>query len=183
MKSEIKECPIHGMTEFHYYEKKGRKGQWKCLKCEIETAVVNKLKYKLKAVDYKGGKCQICGYSKNISALEFHHLDPTQKDFGISETRHSWEDTMKELDKCIIVCSNCHRELHNPDSTTESLLSLINKHEVTLDIKQKARVEKKYKYTLEELNIKRKELGTWQAVADYYQVNISTLKRHRKELE
>lgn len=63
---------------------------------------------------------------------------------------------MKELDKCIMVCSNCHRELHNPDSTTESLLSLINKHEVTLDIKQKARVEQKYKYTLEELNIKKK---------------------------
>lgn len=82
-----------------------------------------------------------------------------------------------------MVCSNCHRELHNPDSTTESLISIINQHNNTLTIKQKARAEKKYKYTLEELNIKKEELGTWQAAADYYQVNISTLKRHRKELE
>lgn len=183
MVEEIRHCPIHGLTEFHYYERKTRSGQWKCLKCESETAVVNKLKYKLKAVEYKGGKCQICGYNKNIAALEFHHIDPSQKDFGISETRHNWEDTQKELDKCIMICANCHREIHNPESTFISLNKLINLHQETLEIKQIARPRKIYKYTLEDLNNKREELGTWQAVADYYQVNISTIKRHRKELE
>lgn len=183
MQSELKECPIHGITEFHYYEKKGRSGQWKCLKCEVETAVLNKQKHKLKAVEYKGGKCERCGYSTNISALEFHHLDPSEKDFGISSTKHSWEETKRELDKCILVCSNCHREIHNPESTLEKLQESVKLHNYKLEIKQQNRQQKKYKYTLEDLNSKKEELGTWQAVADYYQVNISTLKRHRKELE
>jgi 5-methylcytosine-specific restriction endonuclease McrA len=75
-------------------------------------------KLKQLAVEYKGGKCSICGYSKCIAALEFHHLNPLEKDFGISasgETR-SWEKVKAELDKCIIVCSNCHREIHDQES-------------------------------------------------------------------
>lgn len=183
MKSEIRECPNHGLTEFHYYEKKNRKGQWKCLKCEAETAILKKQRYKLKAVEYKGGKCEVCGYDKNLSALEFHYLDPSEKDFGISTTHRSWDLVKKELDKCILVCANCHREIHNPDSTIEVLQSLVQKHNVKMEIKQIQRTKRRFKYTLEELNAKKEELGTWQAVADYYQVNISTIKRHRKELE
>ena len=114
IQSEIRECPIHGETEFHFYEKSGRKGQWKCLKCESELAILKKQKYKLKMIEYKGNKCEKCGYNKNIAALEFHHLDPNTKKFTLSDTHHNWEETKEELDKCILVCSNCHRELHNP---------------------------------------------------------------------
>ena len=66
------------------------------------------------AVDYKGGKCIICGYSKYLGALEFHHLDPESKDFAISTTgtTKSWTRIKHELDKCICVCANCHREIH-----------------------------------------------------------------------
>ena len=67
------------------------------------------------AVDYKGGKCVICGYDRDVSALEFHHKEGTSKDFGLS-TRgitRSWEKTRKELDKCLLVCANCHREIHS----------------------------------------------------------------------
>ena len=48
-------------------------------------------------------------------ALEFHHLDPSQKDFGISSKGYtrSWDKVKEELDKCILVCSNCHREIHS----------------------------------------------------------------------
>lgn len=65
-------------------------------------------------VDYKGGRCIKCGYDKYIGALEFHHIDPTQKDFTISNKGKtiSLENLKKEVDKCVLVCSNCHREIH-----------------------------------------------------------------------
>ena len=77
---------------------------------------VDKRRKKLRemAIQYKGGKCIFCGYDKCIDALEFHHLDPKKKDFGISKDglTRSWEKTKKEIDKCILICTNCHRELH-----------------------------------------------------------------------
>lgn len=69
---------------------------------------------KEKLVEYKGGKCEVCGYSKCIEALEFHHLDPAEKEFGVSSyTSLSFEKAKKEVDKCILVCANCHREIHH----------------------------------------------------------------------
>lgn len=60
-----------------------------------------------------GGKCERCGYDKCMRALDFHHLDPTQKDFGISKTlTKSFATLCEETDKCILLCSNCHAEEH-----------------------------------------------------------------------
>lgn len=62
-------------------------------------------------VETKGGKCQVCGYNKCIAALDFHHLDPKIKDkkpIGIMYL----EEALEEIKKCILVCSNCHREIH-----------------------------------------------------------------------
>jgi hypothetical protein len=74
-----------------------------------------KLKLKHKCIEYKGGSCIKCGYNKNSSALEFHHLDRNYKDFSISELRRKpFEDIKRELDKCILLCANCHREEHYP---------------------------------------------------------------------
>lgn len=67
---------------------------------------------KQKAVVFKGGKCCLCGYSKSIAALDFHHLIPGSKVFKISGKSVSFETLIPELNKCILVCSNCHRELH-----------------------------------------------------------------------
>ena len=71
-------------------------------------------KVRLMAVEYKGGRCQVCGYDRCTEALEFHHLDPTEKDFGISHKGYtrSWEKVKEEADKCILLCANCHREAH-----------------------------------------------------------------------
>ncbi len=71
------------------------------------------------AVEYKGSNCEICGYNKCGSALEFHHIEPNVKDFGISAKGYtrSWQKVKSELDKCILLCANCHRELH--DGTTQ----------------------------------------------------------------
>ena len=71
-------------------------------------------KRKLMAVEYKGGKCSKCGYNKCVGALDFHHLDPTEKDASWQKMR-LWNKSklLKELDKCILLCANCHREAHN----------------------------------------------------------------------
>ncbi len=80
----------------------------------IDAVVKRRKLLRYKSIKYKGGKCIICGYSKCGQALEFHHVDETIKDFGISAKGYtrSWEKVKKELDKCILVCANCHREIH-----------------------------------------------------------------------
>jgi 5-methylcytosine-specific restriction endonuclease McrA len=72
-------------------------------------------KLKQQMVDYKGGCCQKCGYNKYIGALEFHHINPEEKDFNPSSLKKYTMDTRitEELDKCILLCSNCHRETHH----------------------------------------------------------------------
>ena len=61
-----------------------------------------------------GGKCVACGYNSCDAALEFHHLDPTDKKISLStrDMQLAWEKIEKELEKCILLCANCHRELH-----------------------------------------------------------------------
>lgn len=86
-------------------------------RAEYIKKAVSKRRRKLKnmAIEYKGGKCFICGYSKCIDALEFHHFDSTKKEFGISKDglTRSWARVQKEIESCTLVCANCHRELHN----------------------------------------------------------------------
>lgn len=61
-----------------------------------------------------GGKCQCCGYNKCVQALEFHHLNCNNKEFSISTIMNkNWNEIKNELKKCICVCANCHREIHN----------------------------------------------------------------------
>lgn len=80
------------------------------------------LKRKLSLVKNLGSKCSICGYNKNISALTFHHLDPKKKSFqldlrSLSNRKQTFIDI--EITKCILVCSNCHAELHYPQHNLE----------------------------------------------------------------
>jgi 5-methylcytosine-specific restriction endonuclease McrA/predicted transcriptional regulator len=67
---------------------------------------------KIELVKYKGGKCERCGYDKTYEALQFHHINPSEKDFTISGKSYSLERLKKEVDKCIMVCANCHIEIH-----------------------------------------------------------------------
>ena len=70
---------------------------------------------KQKAVDYKGGKCVCCGYSGCLAAMDFHHRDPTEKDgygSGALRSHRTFEQNIKEIDKCELVCVRCHREIH-----------------------------------------------------------------------
>lgn len=103
-------CNKHGLT-MHTQDTSGR---YRCKKCRVEAVQKRRDKIKELAIQYKGGKCCICGYNKYQGALEFHHLDPTKKDFAIGSKGYtrSWSLVKEELDKCILVCANCHREIH-----------------------------------------------------------------------
>ena len=80
---------------------------------------------KVELVEYKGGKCERCGYNKSTRALQFHHLDSNEKDFTISRKSYSIERLKKEVDKCILVCANCHLEIHEElDKITRHITSL-----------------------------------------------------------
>ena len=68
--------------------------------------------YKKKLVELKGGNCQLCGYDKCVEALEFHHLNG-EKEGNISRIyNRGWNRIVQEADKTILVCANCHREIH-----------------------------------------------------------------------
>ena len=69
---------------------------------------------KVQAIKLLGGKCSICGYNKCLDALEFHHEDPSVKEFKLgSGNTMSWKIYKSEALKCILVCSNCHKEIHS----------------------------------------------------------------------
>lgn len=80
----------------------------------IKAVAKRRAKIRQMAVSYLGGKCAICGYDRCSQALDFHHLDESLKSFGLSQDglTRSWEKTKQELKKCILVCANCHREIH-----------------------------------------------------------------------
>jgi 5-methylcytosine-specific restriction endonuclease McrA len=81
----------------------------------LKAAVSKRRKFlREKAREYGGGKCMICGYKRCSAALDFHHIDSRTKEFGLSVKglTRSWEKMRKELDKCVLICANCHREVH-----------------------------------------------------------------------
>ena len=84
------------------------------------------LTLKQELVNKSGGKCIICGYNKFISALQFHHIDPHDKSatvatlsskYKLSPTTENYTALLNELDKCILLCANCHAALHNGEIT------------------------------------------------------------------
>jgi hypothetical protein len=80
------------------------------------VAAAKGLKRKRLLLEYKGGKCEICGYNKCPKALHFHHRNPSEKLFELCTSgirSKSWDLILKEADKCDLVCSNCHCEIHD----------------------------------------------------------------------
>jgi hypothetical protein len=107
-------CKKDVKTE-NFYQRRGRaNSSTYCKVCTNEQTMERVRNLKSLMVEYKGGCCVKCGYDKYQGALDFHHLDPKEKDFNPSQLKkNSFDDKIKsELDKCILVCSNCHREIH-----------------------------------------------------------------------
>jgi hypothetical protein len=95
-----------------------------CFECSPQNAkradvlLAKKHAVKHKLIVYKGGKCEKCGYNKCEGALQFHHRNPAEKDFSIADVNLngstvSMQDLFAEVDKCDLLCANCHAELHS----------------------------------------------------------------------
>lgn len=108
-------------------EKRNRISQcWECLK-KGNSIARNKqtLKRKIQFIKEKGGCCEICGYNRNICALTFHHIDESTKLFEINRNSLGSKNIKilkEELQKCQLLCFNCHMETHNSEYTNQFLL-------------------------------------------------------------
>jgi hypothetical protein len=114
-----KQCPACEMDlpfDSFYGKKGGNKKSndcnTYCKSCELQYAVNVKRKRKIDAISRKGGCCVFCGYSKCVSGLHFHHINPEEKEVAISQAK-SLDLLYKELDKCMLVCANHHAEIES----------------------------------------------------------------------
>lgn len=105
-------CKKHPDSDVYIDLKTRKKPRYRCKACNVEYVTEYRRKVKKILVEEHGGKCKKCGYNKCLAALEFHHIDPTTKDFGIGSAgmTRSLERCRKEAEKCILLCSNCHKE-------------------------------------------------------------------------
>lgn len=107
-KHECQTCGETNNEEFYGKQKT------QCKTCTNKQSMDKWKSLKLKAIEYKGGQCMNCNYVKFYGALEFHHRDPKAKEYNWVALRlRGWTDIKKELDKCDLLCANCHREEHH----------------------------------------------------------------------
>jgi hypothetical protein len=104
----VRECRRHGPTTF---VKNGR-GHYRCPFCQVERVSQHRRRVKELLIADAGGACAVCGYDRHPRALEFHHLDPSTKAFGIGGG-NSWSlaTAREEAAKCVLLCANCHAEV------------------------------------------------------------------------
>ena len=104
-----KECKHHGITKYVLETR----GSYRCSKCRSKNVSNQRRRNKQKLIEHFGGKCSKCSYNKCNAALEFHHIEEN-KEFGIAQNGKSisFSAMLKEAEKCILVCANCHREIH-----------------------------------------------------------------------
>jgi transposase len=102
-------CRLHGETDF---VREGR-GYYRCGRCRSDSVASHRRRLKALLIDEAGGKCILCGYDREPRALEFHHVDPTQKAFNLSRKgiTLSVQTLRAEARKCVLLCSNCHAEV------------------------------------------------------------------------
>jgi DNA-binding transcriptional ArsR family regulator len=109
------ECRRHGTTEFIL---EGR-GYYRCKRCRAAAVAKRRRTVKRQLVDEAGGACALCGYQRWIGALQFHHLDPSQKEFHIGQRGYSrsLSRSRAEAQKCVLLCANCHAEVEGGFAT------------------------------------------------------------------
>lgn len=177
----LKECKKHGLTEHVLFEN----GTVKCKECIKDAVVGKRRRNKIKLVEYKGGKCEICGYDKCIDALEFHHLDPTEKEYGLSNgDTVSFEKMKEEADKCILVCANCHREIHwreREEKRKEKEKKLIENTEKFYNWHPEVRKDSNYindVFQSESFKTDVKAKMPKKELAKKYNIGLTTIVRH-----
>lgn len=102
-------CKRHGIVDFRL---EGR-GYYRCTRCRAERVAAWRRRLKLRLVAEAGGCCIACGYSACPAALQFHHLDPSQKSFIVSRegVTRGMAEARAEAKKCVLLCANCHAEV------------------------------------------------------------------------
>jgi hypothetical protein len=85
-----------------------------CKQCQYDAKKKVKDLNKSKAIEYLGGKCKRCEIeSKHYDIYDFHHRNPDEKEAKLNHLMYSgWDNIVKELNKCDLLCSNCHRITH-----------------------------------------------------------------------
>ncbi len=113
-----KTCPkchnIYPRNSKHFYSRKNRRDfSGYCKSCNTVVKMEQIRELKRQCLEHLGGKCLICKYDAYDGALDFHHKKPDEKEFQISKFRSlKFENIVKELNKCVILCATCHREVH-----------------------------------------------------------------------
>jgi hypothetical protein len=159
--------------ENQFYRRRQNKNLTPYCKCctKLQTTI-RQQKLKEEAINYKGGKCISCNYNDYQGALEFHHLDPNEKEFSISTTKHLTLEKIKvELDKCILLCANCHREIHanriKYDLKTNSITKF-SKIETLTWVPKNSLIQNSVKHTInvKEIENRLKNKETLKAIAN-----------------
>lgn len=103
------ECPRHGVTVFV----RESRGYFRCKLCRVEAVSARRRRAKDLLVSEAGGCCQVCGYARYAGALQFHHIDPTEKQFAFGRRglAMSIDGFREEMRKCVLLCANCHAEV------------------------------------------------------------------------
>lgn len=106
MDKRLQECPRHGLTQYVRREN----GYWRCRQCRIDAVSKRRRKVKALLVAEAGGCCVRCGFDEHPSGLQFHHLEPSNKQFGLAHkgVTVSIERARAEAAKCVLLCANCH---------------------------------------------------------------------------
>lgn len=121
---------------------------------------LRKIDFKIKAIDYLGGKCKVCGYNKCIASLDFHHRDPKSKNKNIKDIfNRDWITVQKELDKCTLLCANCHRELHWEERHDPEFKKEVDEYLLTYIPKKEQKGSKHYMYGKHHLEKTKQKLS------------------------
>jgi hypothetical protein len=113
----MRNCPNcdSNKDEGDFYQRKDGRYQGFCKACLLKTQQDRLKARKLTAVLLLGGACNHCGYARNLACLDFHHVDPKQKEYSWQKmVKRPWNEVIRELKKCMLLCKNCHGEVHNP---------------------------------------------------------------------
>lgn len=126
------QVPISGQKQKYCCNACKQKDHYRRIKLQTNTyhsQTIRSLKRKIRLIEMFGGKCQICGYNANVSALHFHHTDPLLKSFKLDMrvlSNRTWEVIVEEAKKCELLCSNCHAEQHNPELNIQNIQRIIS---------------------------------------------------------
>ena len=102
-------CARHGLVSFRL----DPRGTYRCKLCRQEQVAAHRRRVKQMLVREAGGSCRVCGYDRCVAALQFHHLDPNEKRFGLASEgfTRSIDSAREEASKCVLLCANCHAEV------------------------------------------------------------------------